>query len=94
MPHAALLLYCPCPQAILLLYCPESPVWLESQGEREAADVSCIRLWGSHAIVPDPDNEDTNLLLQAANVSVCRCTGRWDVHKHAGGRRMRAASRG
>ncbi len=49
--------------------CPESPVWLESIGERELADISCIKLWGPYAIVPDMESEDTNLMLGDDEVS-------------------------
>lgn len=37
-------------QFVTLLCCPESPLWLESK-DKEAADESCIRLWGSKAIL-------------------------------------------
>jgi hypothetical protein len=44
----------------ILAFCPESPVWLESK-DREEADESCIKLWGSYAIVPDVDSTAESL---------------------------------
>eukprot|EP00877_Chromochloris_zofingiensis_P014348 jgi/Chrzof1/9167/Cz03g38140.t1 len=62
-------------QVLVLLFCPESPVWLESQGDRESADVSCIRLWGPYAIVPDMESEDANLLNDEEDEAAQRTEG-------------------
>lgn len=44
-------------QVFVLAWCPESPVWLEGIGRQDAADTACLKLWGVHALVPDPDYE-------------------------------------
>lgn len=58
-----------------MAWCPESRVWLEGIGRRDAADVACLKLWGVHALVPDPDYDDTtahtpHLLLPGSQHSV------------------------
>jgi hypothetical protein len=49
-------------QVLILAFCPESPVWLESK-DREEADDSCIKLWGSYAIAPDVDSTADSLSI-------------------------------
>eukprot|EP00878_Enallax_costatus_P015475 GHUV01016210.1.p1 GENE.GHUV01016210.1~~GHUV01016210.1.p1 ORF type:complete len:748 (+),score=249.62 GHUV01016210.1:490-2733(+) len=44
-------------QVVLMTTCPESPAWLEQVGRRDASDDACIKLWGPHALLPDPDYE-------------------------------------
>jgi hypothetical protein len=44
-------------QVFVLAWCPESPVWLQGIGNEDAADTACLKLWGVHALVPEPDYE-------------------------------------
>lgn len=69
-------------QILLLTTCPESPAWLEQVGRRDASDDACIRLWGPHALLPDPDYEaDAGRLMRVLGSAVCMvCQSATAVH--------------
>jgi hypothetical protein len=53
----AAVFHCSVLQVFVLAWCPESPVWLQGIGNEDAADTACLKLWGVHALVPEPDYE-------------------------------------
>lgn len=69
-------------QVVALAGSPESPVWLESSGETEAADEAFIRLWGPYAIVPDMEDDSDHLLDPAEAEAARRKEGWAGLVKH------------
>lgn len=59
----------------MLAWCPESPVWLEGIGNKDAADTACLKLWGVHALVPEPDYEADLNHVAASSAAAAAAAG-------------------